>query len=157
YAAEMHDRPMDTTALLQKLIGDSCSCGVRFQAVQSVDDLNVSWSNDHWEIDLCGTLQASFNVVVLTCGPYIPVMLESIVPSLATRMRVTKVPVLVIKDMSIQALVAIPGQVGAPQVVPFDNPQGRGVTVCLHRTDEQATDANDYGFPPLYREDFQDA
>ncbi len=157
YAAEMYDRPMDTTALLQKLIGDSCSCGVRFQSVQRVDDLNVSWSNDHWEIDLGGSLQASFNAVVLTCGPYIPVMLESILPSQATRMRVTKVPVLVIKDLSVQALVAIPGQVGAPQVVPFDNPQGRGVTVCLHRTDEQATEANDYGFPPLHREDFQDA
>lgn len=159
-AAVVNDRPIDTGIVLQKLVDDACQAGAQFNRVSKWNQLQIVWQRTHWDVGYQGSTMDAFDAVVLACGPFIPELLGTVVPNGSTHasslpVRVDKIPVLVLRDPTLaQSLIAIPKQLGAPQVVPFDNTLGRGVTICLHRRDVSANSANDQTFPPLYEDDF---
>jgi glycine/D-amino acid oxidase-like deaminating enzyme len=155
YAAEVHDYPINTQQVLSLLANQACNDGVRFQGVGTVNDLQVSWQSDHWDIALSDGSVEAYDAVVLACGPYIPTLLNPLVPAptLPPAYEVTKIPVLVIRGQITHSLFAAPDIYGVPHIVPFSDPQGSGVTVCLHGWDEPTQpvqDANDSALSQLY-------
>lgn len=159
-AAVVNDHSIDTGLILRRLVDDACHTGARFNRVVRWDQLQIDWQQTHWDVGYQGSTMDSFDAVVLACGPYIPELLRTVVPNGPThaaslQVKVDKIPVLVLRDSALaQSLIAIPKQLGAPQVVPFNNALGRGVTICLHRRDVSASSANDHAFPPYYEDDF---
>ena len=143
YVAETSDRAFDTHRLLQRVADQAAERGAVYCEVPSMASINPEPSGNGWRIALSDD-QIHGKILVLACGPYIPEMLQQFIPEEAQGMKVTKTPVLVIRNQVSNCAFMAPLTAGAPNIVPFGRSHGiEGVSVCMSRVDYAARDATD--------------
>lgn len=144
YGVRTADHPVDTHALLTRVALEARLRGGQFVTVSSLENVQVSTSPaDQW---LVTTDQLTFeaNFLVLACGAYIPEILKRIAPGTETRLRITKIPVMVVQTPVAKAMFLSPLIPAGPNVVPFRRGDNVGATVCLVGVDRDAESFSDF-------------
>ena len=134
-ALKVKDRRINNHQLMGKVAELAGKAGTKFCAVPRIKDLDFSQGEQNWEI-IAGGERITCAVLVLTCGPYIPFMLERLVPEPNHGLQATRIHVISIYGKVSQSLLATPQTLLGPSVVPFGLEGNTGVTICLFREDE---------------------
>jgi FAD dependent oxidoreductase len=160
YAMQTSDMPINTSRLLQAVIDEACHRGVRFQAVENLETISALWDGRMWQVFLDQEHEIQARSVVLTCGAYIPEMMQRFMPSVAPGFKRTKNPVLVLhREVARSMLITVYAPHG-PNLVPFYGEEGIGANICLSWTDKESLVAQDRTLSKdvvdVYQESFGD-
>lgn len=157
YALQVPDVPLDTSKLLQRVAYMACQQGVHFCPTEDLSNLSPRWDGEEWHIVLDKEREIVCKGVVLTCGAYIPEMLDKFILYRKYNFRRTKNPVLVLNGNIANSMLMVLHQPQSPQLIPFNGPAGNGVTICLSHVEEGITDYRDKQLPSLYLEQCAEA
>ncbi|HTK11077.1 MAG TPA: FAD-dependent oxidoreductase [Ktedonobacteraceae bacterium] len=156
YALQVPDVPLDTSKLLQKVAHMACQKGAQFYPAEDLTTFSPQWDGKKWHIMLDHEHEIVCKGIALTCGAYIPEALAKCSP-VQPHFKRTKHPVLVLQGDVANSMFMILHQPHSPQLIPFNGPLGRGVTICLSHVEEEIRDYRDKQLPPLYLEQCAEA
>ena len=134
------DCPIDTHALMNGLVRDCLHHGVQFKTLP-LRETSVARDRNAWMVEVNNRRlgDVSYGAVVLACGAYIKRFCEGVSSLLADEFVPTKVGVLSVTGLSLNAFLLAKVEEG-PYLVPFFAGGKHGFTVCLDGTDEEVQD-----------------
>ncbi|MFF7375942.1 FAD-dependent oxidoreductase [Streptomyces massasporeus] len=150
WVASGRDRPVDTQFLMMEIGRDVASKGVRYILVEGMETVKAAEIDDGWVISFEGREEElRCRAFVLACGVYMPKMLESMFPEEDQSVKLTKIPVLVLKGKMtpISTASLITPVKDGPNIVPFRKGSEEGVSICLMGDDEAIEDPADHALP----------
>jgi glycine/D-amino acid oxidase-like deaminating enzyme len=149
HAIRVPDHPFDSSRLLQHVADQACQDGADFYPVASLENIVPNWDGPYLHLFIDDNREIVCHAVVLTCGAYIPEMLEKLLPGQVHGFKRSKHPVLVLRGETTLArsMLITMHEVDGLHLVPFDIAEGNGVSICFSKMGEDITSARDFALP----------